>query len=475
MSGVNEKQLKSFFSEKTGDDANNIDSIEHFQCFKEEFLQTFRDHLDPVGTATAREADEELYDELEVLARACLHTKNLVKEGKITPDSSTVTGQKSINELVTHLKKCETSIENYFPKSKFIEKKVGYTKFELAAVLIRDGFRVYGLMTASKDYLAGLVTEGGALSEVLKPNQLTIMMYYFNCLESFFEQLSDLGMYQLAEQCIEVYKIRPRGKKKKGKKFSRGTAMKDALDDTTDEEGGRNKSSSLSSSSLEPPPDPHAPLFENKTKEGGKTRAIMDKGWSNGFAPGEEIKAPESAKMPKKKKKKKTRSKSSLDTASTDGGTTSDDLDGEDSHHDDDDPASGNRKTKKSSSSNPRNAEEEKDGTDTTDDDEGESSSSEEEDEEDEDDYIYYFDPIQNVVGKLSRTACLTEGLILKADPTTRKEVYDGIVEEWDTKECNTHNDDNDDESVPPGKTEIIITLKEILRGKARDKVGGLE
>ncbi len=456
---LTDETIKSFVRKS---ETETIGSHEEFEDWKDEFLKTFRQYLNPIGTATAREVDEELCLELENLAKACLETKKFVKEGKITPDYCSVSGQRCINEMITMVKNCEASIEAYVPKTKALEKKCGYTKFELAAVLVRDGFRAYGLMTATRDYLVSLVTEGGALSEVLKPNQLTIAMYYLLRLEAFQEFMADLGMYQMMEQCVEIYKIRPRNKKKK--KFNRN-GKKDALDDSTDDERAARK--------VQPPtppvvPEPESeseeegPMFQNKHKDGPKMRAIIDNGWSVGFMPGEEIRAP-NGKSKKANRKNKNKKMSSHNR----GG----DEDGNDNGTDNN---NNNKSNNKSSKSKGKDDDDHTNQTDTTDDEDEDEGSSSEEDEEDEE-YIYYFDPVQGIVGKISRASCLKERFILSTDRKGKKETYDGLVEHWDPKK-------SDDDAAAaggggemmPGKMELIGTMKEVLRGRAETKVGGL-
>lgn len=477
---LDDETFKSFFQKKKDND-ETIESIEQFDEFRDNFLKTFRPHMTPAGTATARECDELLCQELETLAKACLATKNMAKEGKITPESTTVKGQKSIADMTTAMKSCEQSVDKYLPKTSNAEKQAGYTKFELAAVLIKDGFRAYGLMAATRDYAAAMVSEGGALSEVLNDGQLQIAMYYFTALEAFCETMADLGMYEVMEKLTELYKIRPRARKKKKKQFDRNDG-RDALSDSEHEKGA---------AATDEPDQEEGPMFENRIKDrpaNQKSRAIIDKGWSLGFAPGEQITDPNSKKGKSKKKKKKDaknkkpkslRSKGgeSGDAASVD---TADTGDGDGTSGDPNDAAASSKpsssKKKKGKGGEP-SSDNDKDGTETTDDeeddDDGEDdgSSSEEEDDEDDDDedddYIYYFDPVQQIVGKLPRTACATEKLILLTSELPKqssKETHDGIVEDWDTK---------DEEN--PGKTDLIITMKEVLRGKATDKVDGLQ
>merc|ERR1712150_360291 len=254
-------------------------------------------------------------------------------------------------------------------------------------------------------------------------------------------------------------------------------------------------------------------MFENRIPAGKKMRAIMDKGWSNGFSPGEEVKGPENAakKSNRKlningdtasatesnnkpnKKKDKTKSKSKSKAKHGDGGIggrgTEDDIGGGrgalsgdlgigdegNAEGSEDSKSSKARKTKKKSSKggdddddNDEDNDEagtgigddndNPDGTDPTDDEELDGSSSEDDDDDDDDeeDCIYYFDPVQNVVGKLSRDACQQSGLILTGvDPSSGKETYDRIVEEWETR---------DEEN--PGLTDLISTMKTVLRTK---------
>jgi len=442
---ISDDQIQSFVQKKN---ATPIQSLEQFQDWKQDFLQTFRQYLNPEGTAIAREIDEELYDQLDQLVQALDKTQQLIDEGKISPDSSTVTGQKTLNELIALVKSSETSVEQYVPKTKAQEKKCGYTKFELAAVLVRDGFSVYSLMVKTRDDLAALVTEGGGLSEILRPNQLTIAMYYFRALEAFTEFMADLGLYQVMEQCVEIYKIRPRNKNKS--RYRRGS--KDALDDTTEEEASPPpKPKKVKKKKKLPPPPPKepdeqpvedlGPMFENKHKDKDvKVRAIMDNGWSNGFVPGQEIKDPKQKSAKKAKKKNKLSSKSNRAKSG-----------------DDDKGESIDTKGMLGDSKNPSKGEDRMYNTDTTDDDDDDRGSSSE--EEEEDDYIYYFDPNQGIVGKVSRTKCLQQKLIVSANRKTGKEIYDGLVDHWESKT-------EGDETIP-GKTELIGTLKEILRGKA--------
>mmetsp|Transcript_49810 Transcript_49810/g.120716 ORF Transcript_49810/g.120716 Transcript_49810/m.120716 type:complete len:368 (-) Transcript_49810:314-1417(-) len=261
-----DEKLKQFLA-----NADEIESIEHFQYWKEEFLGQFRQFLDSDRLANAREADEELYDELETLAQTCIDINKLVKDGVITPTGSiSVKGRRAVNEAISHMAASECFIKAYWPKTADEEKVCGYTKFELGAVLVRDGFAVFGLMVATRDYVEALMD--GALKTILKPNQISIIQFYFRSIDSFVDTMADLGMYKLMKKCVEIFKVRPRKKKGKKKRFDR--TKHDALSDTSGSDVQDRR------------------MF---AKPKAKFRSIMNNGWTSGLSREEIAPPPEPA------------------------------------------------------------------------------------------------------------------------------------------------------------------------------------
>lgn len=402
-------KLKQFLS-----NADEIESIEHFTYWKDEFLKAFRKYLNPLGTATAREADEDIYFQLEQLAQICLDVKAMILQGNITAERSTVKGQRSINEMISKLASVETQITAYWPKTQEEEEvQCGYTKFELAAVLVRDGFRVYGLMVATRDYVQSL--SQGPLQDVLKSNQLSIIQYYFRCIDSFAETMADLGMFKLMTTCVDIYKVRPR-KKKKQHKFDKTSSGKDALSDSSDSDDA-NKGR----------------LFQ---KAKFNTKSIIDRGWRSSVTGQEEA--------------------------------TPWDPDGK--------TLGGNGKPPKKPAGYGKNKWTDDDEDENEQAKHGGAKDQESDDDEDQEevvvDFIYCFDPVLEAVFKVPRAACIAEQVIYSTvDKKTGKEMAEGLIEEWESS-----NEDGNAASTTTtmGKTEVIWKLKELLRGKAKKKAEGL-
>jgi hypothetical protein len=253
-----DKKLKALL--ETADD---IQSLEHYTYWKDEFLDAFREYLDPAGTTTVREADDALYAKMQNLAKMVLTVKQLCSSGDISEDGCSVKGQNTLNEFVAEMAKVELEIRAYFPKTHADEDKVGYTKFNLAASLVRDGFRVYGIMLTTRDYIVTLRDGPLQAGDILKVNSKNIMEFYIKSIDQFCDTMADLGMFKLMNKCVELYKIHPRKKKKV---FDRKTM--DALSDTSDSDtavsGGR--------------------LFCRSKVD---FKAIIDDGWTSGVTGGE--------------------------------------------------------------------------------------------------------------------------------------------------------------------------------------------
>jgi len=345
--------------------ADEIASPEHFTYWKDEFLATFQQFLDPDGTATAREADDHMYFQMQRLVKVLVNVKELCGDGQISEDRITVKGRNSLNEMIAEMASLEKDIKRYWPKTQEDEQLVGYTKFELGAILVRDGFRVFAVMVTTKDYAISLRDGPLKGDKFLTPNSRSIMEFYLKEIDSFCDTMADLGMYKLMKRMVDMYKIRPRKKKKKRFDRRKQGALSDSSDDETSGSSKR--------------------MFRRAKTE---FRSIMDKGWTNGVN-GREVH------------------------------DISKDVEGE----------TGETNTESRSKENNN-------------------------DESEDTEFIYYFDPVTEKIGKVSRRKCMAENLIIKRNEAGN-EFQDGAVEEWEGEE---------------GKSMLIWKFKKALKGQSLKK-----
>lgn len=196
-------------------DVDSLKTSESYVKWKKSFLKAFESYLDEDGILNAKDADGRLIKTLQSLAKSALKVKSLCENDNICQEQVTAEGRRALANMDEEMRTVERAIANFCPKNSNHEEKVGYDKFELGAVLIRDGFHAYDIMNSTKDFVVALRT--GPLDGVLDDNSVKIMDYYFREIQSFIDVMADLGLMKLMKRCVEIYKDAPRPKPKKKK------------------------------------------------------------------------------------------------------------------------------------------------------------------------------------------------------------------------------------------------------------------
>jgi len=192
------------------DDVDAIKSDALLARWRKSFLSRYQEYLDPDGVLNAHDADARLVKKLQGLARASMKVKNLISSRNIGKRQVTAEGQRGLTNLTDKCQQAEIAINAFCPKTSANEKTVGYDKFELGAVLIKDGFQAYEVMTMSRDFIRELLAE--SLDGILDRNSKSIIEFYFRGVQSFIDVMADLGLVRLADQCVEIYKEAARPK-----------------------------------------------------------------------------------------------------------------------------------------------------------------------------------------------------------------------------------------------------------------------
>ena len=72
----------------------------------------------------------------------------------------------------------------FIPSTSQDEEKMGYNKFELAAVLIHDGFQVYEILKGTRDIIVQL--QATILKDIrLSRDSMSIIEFYLRQIQSF--------------------------------------------------------------------------------------------------------------------------------------------------------------------------------------------------------------------------------------------------------------------------------------------------
>jgi hypothetical protein len=112
----------------------------------------------------------------------------------------------------------EQGVANFVPKTWAHEEKVGYDKFELAAVLVKDGFRANEIMMTTRDYI--LTLRAGPLNGIIDKNSQRFIEFYEREIDVFVGVMADLGLMKLVNTCLAIYKKDPRKSRKSKSKLT---------------------------------------------------------------------------------------------------------------------------------------------------------------------------------------------------------------------------------------------------------------
>jgi hypothetical protein len=189
-------------------DVGTIQSGVAYSNWKSSFLKVYRSYLDPDGVLNARDADGRLVQKLQRLARVSLKVESLAETGHITKAQVTADGRRALGKWTEEMALVEKAVAQFCPKTTKEIDEIGYDKFELGAVLIQDGFQVYDIMLTNRDFNQEL--REGPLHGLLDKNTLSIIDFYTREMQSFVDIMSDLGLFKLMTQCVDVYQEEPR-------------------------------------------------------------------------------------------------------------------------------------------------------------------------------------------------------------------------------------------------------------------------
>ena len=137
------------------------------------------------------------------------------------------------------------------PKTWAHEEKVGYDKFELAAVLIKDGFRANEIMLTTRDYILSL--RAGPLHGIIDKNSQRFIEFYEREISVFVDVMADLGLMKAVKKCLAIYKKEPR-KSKKSKAKSITVPDSDKQVKAVDKGSTPGKPSTKTAAKAAPPP-----------------------------------------------------------------------------------------------------------------------------------------------------------------------------------------------------------------------------
>jgi hypothetical protein len=183
----------------------SIDSQKSFRTWRGRFERA----LEPYVATEYRQAAQERY---QAFAGRMSHLSGAVKklfvhlqQGNVRVGGVTVRARQTLSDLQAQVSAAMDAMTDMLPATLEQEKKMGYTKFHLGAVLVRDGFCEYDRLVICDEIMQHLREHG--LQDVADKQILAAMSDFHDRLEMFCHVMADLGLYKAMLKCRELLKL----------------------------------------------------------------------------------------------------------------------------------------------------------------------------------------------------------------------------------------------------------------------------
>ncbi|CAB9505189.1 Polyubiquitin (Fragment) [Seminavis robusta] len=180
-----------------------LDKIKKYKTFnrwKTKFLNRLDGLIYQKGMDPAERTTEAFNKLVKKTVVAASKVTNHIEKGELSSEKKTVKASLSLSELSNNLTTTVEKLEELIPSTGKDEKKLGYTKYHLGAVLIRQGFHQYITLKAIEDALTGIAEK---VADVADRQQLELFEYYKTKFQRFCDIMADLNMYEIMMKCVE--------------------------------------------------------------------------------------------------------------------------------------------------------------------------------------------------------------------------------------------------------------------------------
>lgn len=175
-----------------------LPSVYRYDAFcrwRNSFLKIFESFLEEGGINGARVCYEKFSKSMEKLAKQVHEVEKLVDKGALSSSQVSVKAWNALNEMNNLVRDAVQLEEKLAPSTSAQEKKLGYNKYHLGAVLVRDEFAEYERMTTCGETLKRL--KDVCLTDIADKQILEEIDSYQVQWQRFCDLMADLGLYEV--------------------------------------------------------------------------------------------------------------------------------------------------------------------------------------------------------------------------------------------------------------------------------------
>lgn len=177
------------------DSLEDIQNHKQFKKWRRSFLEKFENFLTEDGTRPAQEAYDNFRNRMASFVKNVATVEKLVEKGDISVERTTVKGRSALSELDKYLSEIIVECSELIPSTSSEEKSRGYSKFNLGAVLVRDGFQEHERLTKCCETLSTLGKS--KLADISSPQQIMNFSNFETALQKFQDIMEDLGLFKV--------------------------------------------------------------------------------------------------------------------------------------------------------------------------------------------------------------------------------------------------------------------------------------
>ena len=178
---------------------DRIKSNRKFEPWKATFVKRFENFLEKEGLKNAESAYESFRQVMERTTKLVQKCEEMHQIGVLTNERATVKGRRALNEMVNDFVVCHAQIKKLIPGDCVEEEELGYNKFHLGAILVRDNFSEYEKMKHVNDAIQIMTHE--TLTQVADRVHVEQFGNYQKEFNSFCAILNSLGLYEVMMAC----------------------------------------------------------------------------------------------------------------------------------------------------------------------------------------------------------------------------------------------------------------------------------
>ena len=182
---------------------DRIETRRGFAKWKSQFLEQFEVHLEGTNVTKAGQKYHSFARRLDRMALLLKKLEGLISTGECSSSHCTVKARQSLTELQKALTGMIRHTEALVPGTYEMEREAGYTKFDMGAVLVRDGFVEYDRLCICNEIL--LYMKDITLKNVADRLLLEEMDRYWNKVQVFYQIMgTDLGLDKAILRCRKI-------------------------------------------------------------------------------------------------------------------------------------------------------------------------------------------------------------------------------------------------------------------------------